>query len=437
MGCANRALVRFDKIAQQAASRDFLGAAAKIRKQRSDLYGSHSELLYHLDLGLLYHYAGLYDSSVVFLGRAVKIQEDLFTKSITNEAASLLINDNVRPYRGRPYEIAWLHLFLAFDYLALEKPDDARVEIRQGEIFLDGVRRNAGPESSVYRDDGLFRAVSAMVYEVLDEKDDARISLEQAVKAYRDAGQPVPASLVRDSGNSEIVVVGELGRSPALGETVFWGTWVRDGMFVYHYRDARGVQVTEAIAAPIPPAPQREQERGDRRGRNRRKTRSGSTFHVKWALPALRETYSQSRVLRVARDSATYSGESFADTHDLLRQDLDANRATTLLRTVTRVLMRTLAAEEAKSDMSSGNPLLNLLFNVGTDVLGDQLEQADTRLWFLLPRTVQIVRIPVKPGRYTLDLSAENPDGRNIRSETVTVEVKTGEKKFVFFTSLR
>ena len=80
---------------------------------------------------------------------------------------------------------------------------------------------------------------------------------------------------------------------------------------------------------------------------------------------------------------------------------------------------------------------MNLFFNIGTDILGDQLEQADVRLWFLLPRTLQIARIPVKPGRYNLDLGAENASGRIVRSEMRTVDVKMGQKKFVFFTSLK
>ena len=467
LGCANKGLVRFDKISKQAAGQDFLGAAHQIRNNPA-LYGSEGTLLRHLDLGLLYHYAGHYDSSVIFLRKAVKIHEDLFSKSITNEAVSLLINDNVRPYRGRPYEITWLHLILAFDYLAQGNLDDARVEIRQAQIFLDAVAHNAG--AGEYRDDGLFRFISALIYEALGEKDDALISLYKAVKAYRNGKTAVPPSLARyaqaaltaggrendvlelelpvpdaaatapDRGDGEIVVVGEMGRSPSLGESVFWGTWVRDGVLVYHYRDEHGNTVTDALPAPgLPPREydDRQRNRGNGQKRRSRKTQSGTTFHVKWAMPALRDTRSESLLLRVSGDSGPAHGETFADTRDLLQNDLEQNRAANLTRTVIRVLVRTLAAQEAKDEMSGGNPLVNLFFNIGTDILGDQLEQADVRLWFLLPRTIQIARIPVKPGRYHLDLGAENASGRIVRSEMRTVDVKAGEKKFLFFTSLK
>ena len=54
MGCANRSLARFDALSKPTQTQDFLAAAKKIRSERSSLYGSQSDLLYYLDLGLLY-----------------------------------------------------------------------------------------------------------------------------------------------------------------------------------------------------------------------------------------------------------------------------------------------------------------------------------------------------------------------------------------------
>ncbi len=458
LGCANRGLLRYDTLAKRTRDQDFLAAADFIHKNRSKLYGHESDLLYDMDLGLLYNYAGRYDSSIVYLENAVKLHDELYTHSVTNEAVSLLTNDNMRPYRGHDYEITWLHLFLAFDYLALNREDDARVEARQAQLLLDQVKRDAGSDPHDYRDDGLMRTISAFVYASLGENDDALIALYQAVKAYRDAHETVPPELERAAAaalwangrqddvrtlgldstaaapsldSSEIVVVGLLGRSPTLGQTVFWGTWERDGVLVYHYQDADGHEITNAL--PAPGLPPKEYEKSRRGGR----TLSGTTLHIKWAMPELREVPSRSRVLRVAHGDTVITGEPFADTRALLQQALDQHQAATLARTVTRVVLRTIASQETKSKLNSDNPLVNLLVNLGIDFFGDQLEQADTRVWFLLPRTVQLAYIPAAPGRYTLDLSAQGRDGTLIREETVTVDVKAGQKKFVFFTSLR
>lgn len=456
-GCANRGLTRYEKITKRASSGEFLEAASALRKNKADLYGSRSDLLYNLDLGILYHYAGRHDSSIVFLERAARIHDDLFTRSVSNEAAALLANDNLRPYRGRPYELVWMRVMQSFNYLATGNLDGARVEIRQAQLLMDEFRRTAGKGDAAYRDDPLFRGTAAMVYAALGETDDAAISAYHAVKHYRDADRRPPAGLAafacrqlaaadrrddirllkldctvpgarspgRDSG--EVVVVGLVGRSPALGETVFWGTWIRDGMLVYHYRDANGKTVTDALPAPgLPPS---EAQRGN--------TRSGTTLTIKWAMPSLREVPSQADALRVSTPAGEVEGEAWGDTRALLENDLDANRTALLLRTVTRVVVRTLATEKAKAEMRTDNPWLNLLTNLGADFLSGQLEQADVRMWFLLPRTVQVARVALPAGTHTVQLGATGSSGRTVEAQTRTVDVRAGRTSFVFFSAPR
>jgi len=457
-GCANRGLTRFDSISKQASTQDYAAAARFLAKERATLYGSQSTLLYYMDVGLLYHYGAAYDSSIVYLTRAVNLQDELYARSVTNEAASLLVNDNVRPYRGRSYEIVWLHLFLAFDYLALDRTDDARIEMRQAEIFLNEVKRKAGSDGKAYRDDPTFRAFSALVYEALGERDDAAIAIYAAVKSLRQRKQPVPPGMAayawrlldaedrpddireldlqppstkpaRTPGTGELVVVGELGRSPALGETSFWGTWVRDGVMVYSYKDASGKVVSQALPAPGLPA-SAYQGRGS--------TRSGTTLHIKWAMPSLREVPSRSQGMQVNVEGAgTVAGETWGDTRALLAQDLDEGRTALLTRTVIRVAARTLAAEKAKSEMQTSNPIVNLLLSLGTDALADQLEQADVRMWFLLPRALSVARVSVPAGAASVQWGAQGDDGRIVRSETRETPVKAGKTRFVFFNSIK
>lgn len=467
-GCANGALVRYEKIAKRAASQDYLAAATAVRAQRESLYGSHSRLLYEMDLGLLYHYAGRYDSSIVFLARAADTWESLYTRSVTNEAASLLVNDNVRPYRGRPYEIVWLRVFQAFNYLAQGDLDGARVEMRQAQILIDEDRRKAGSDKDGYRDDPLYRGVAALVYDALGERDDAAISAYFAVKARRDAKENVPAGLASlacrllraddrsddrsddireldlqcpaaappagpgpDSGT--VVVVGEIGRSPALGETKFQGTWIRDGMLIYQYRDADGKTVTNALPAPGLPASE-AQKAGSGRA-----TRSGTTLSIAWAMPSIRKVGFRSRILSVAdaAGSGATRGEPWGEPGDELERDMERNRTTVLLRTVTRVVIRTLATEKAKSELRTDNPILNLLTDLGADFLSSQLEQADVRSWFLLPGTVQFARLTVPAGKRTLQIGAVDGDGSTVRSEVREVDVRPGGTTFVFFNSLK
>jgi tetratricopeptide (TPR) repeat protein len=471
LGCANTALVRYEKIAKRAGSQNYLDAARMIRTDAEALYGSRKEMLYNMDLGLLYHYAGRYDSSTIFLARAADRYDALFTRSVTNEAASFIVNDNTRPYRSRPYEMMWLRVIQAFNYLALDNFDGARVEMRQAQILLDELRRTAGNGKNAYRDDPLYRGTAALIYELLGERDDAAISVYHAIKAYRDQHATVPPGLgamacrllnaadrpddIRlleldcpapvlkkravDGGDragesGEVIVIGMLGRSPAIGESSFQGTWIRDGLLVYSYKDANGKTVTDAL--PAPGLPQSEVSKAGSGWR----TRSGTTLSIKWAMPSLREVPVQSRVLKIApavEAAGVVTGEVWGDTHDLLERDLADNWNTVLLRTVTRVLIRTIATEKAKSEMRTDNPLLNLVTSLGTDFLSGQLEQADVRSWFLLPRTVQVARLNLPAGSQTLQLGAENATGGTVIAETRTVQVRAGKTTFVFFNSLR
>jgi hypothetical protein len=315
----------------------------------------------------------------------------------------------------------------------------------------------------------MFRYLSALAYQAGGQKDDAAISMYQAVKAYRNGPVTLPASVARgafsflkardresdiqelnlagmpppqaggsiepaEADGAEIIVVGEAGRAPALGQNVYWGTYARDGVLVLHYHDDKGNVATQVLPAPGLPASELEKASRGRR------TRSGTTFHVKFALPDVKETRSATRFFTVAGEAAPtpVKTEALTDLDPLVRRYLDENHGAMLTRTVIRVVLRTIAAQETKDAVSGGNPLINLILNIGTDVLADQLEQADTRTWFLLPRTVQVARIPVKPGTHSLTVEAHDANGNSLAAHAFeNIQVRPGEKKFVFFASLK
>jgi hypothetical protein len=71
-------------------------------------------------------------------------------------------------------------------------------------------------------------------------------------------------------------------------------------------------------------------------------------------------------------------------------------------------------------------------------VLSDQLEKADTRSCFLIPKSIQIARIPVKPGIHKVDVAAHGPSGQIISSRTFdNIQVRANEKKVIFYSSLK
>jgi hypothetical protein len=464
ISCAGRSALRMERLVDYTAQNEFLPAIEIIRKNPK-LYGKLNQFLYNMDIGVLYHYASVYDSSTILLERAAQLYDELFTRSVTNEAASIIVNDNVRPYRSKPYEIVLLHQIIALNYLAEGKTEDALVETRRVQLLFNEWQRKSKEEKR-YFSDAMFHYVSSIAYDAFGEFDNSMISLYNSIKAFQSGSFALPNELknlayyqfllndrasdnklldisadvskenVPGVGNngSEIIFIGYAGKGPALDQSTWWGTYVRDGLLILHHNGPGDVPQT--VTLPAPPLPESEL----RKAENGETTSSGTTFHIKFALPAIKTFPSVTKgfSVRCSGSDVKYSSMVINDLEQQAQRHLDETNAVNVARTATRVVLRTIAAQRAKAQMQTSSPMANLLINVGTDVLTDQIEKADTRSCFLIPKTVQIARIPVKPGVYTIDVTALDGSGNSIGSKQFSnITVKNHQKQFVFYSSFK
>ena len=219
-----------------------------------------------------------------------------------------------------------------------------------------------------------------------------------------------------------------------LEEQSWWGTWVKDGLLVVHHTGKNGEQQTITLPAPsLPQTELRKAEKGE-------KTASGTTFHVKFALPALRTIPSKTKGFSVTCSGRKepFTSVVINDLDEQAQKYLDDTRGITVARTVVRVVLRTIAAQRAKAQMQTGSTAANLLLNIGTDILADQLEKADIRGCFLLPKEVHIIRIPVSAGTYSIDVAAKGTDGSVLRTQSFSdITLRPHQKKFVFCSSFK
>lgn len=465
LSCTGGSALRFDNLSGITAKNDYLSAVALIEQNSRKWYGSANELLYCLDIGALYHYAGEYDSSTVYLKRASGIYDGLFARSVTNEAAALLTNDNVRPYRSKPYELTLLHQFMALNYLAQGNTEDALVETRAVQLLFNEWERT-DRHGQKYSNDAMFHYLSSIVYDGAGEYDDAMISLFKAVETFNAGpvvlpgriknyachllklnGRSQDTSILRISadipkdkvpgvknGLTEIILIGYAGKGPALFEEKWSGTYIRGGLFTMSHKDADGRVETSSM--PAPPLPQKEYEKAAAG----KKTSLGTTFHISFSLPRIR-TFNSTTCYFTLNTGTGNVPDTSVIINDLDRQlakNLEDTKTSTIMRTVIRTTLRTIAAQKAKGAMKSKNVLGNLLVNLSTDVLADQLGRADTRTCFLVPKTIQVARVPVNPGTYTVEAAAYGAGGSLIGAKTFeNITVKQGEKKFLFYSSFR
>ena len=79
---------------------DYEAAAKEVeKKEESSYYKGKNTLLYYLDYGFLCHYAGLYEESNKVLDQAENLANELYTKSLSREIGTYLINDRNLSYQ--------------------------------------------------------------------------------------------------------------------------------------------------------------------------------------------------------------------------------------------------------------------------------------------------------------------------------------------------
>ncbi|MDR2659163.1 MAG: hypothetical protein LBC27_04150 [Spirochaetaceae bacterium] len=191
------------------------------QKSKRPIYPPKNEVLLYLDRGLLTHYADMYQDSTKDLGNAERLIEDAQTKSISEGAASYILNDNVKSYAGEDYENIYVNVFNALNYYHLGSTDDALVEVRKtneklralsGEYdkinqemknkYKDNLSGVKLPESKPvnFTNSALADYLGALFYRADGAYDDARINLLQLKTAFLTAPgvyyNPIPKALV-------------------------------------------------------------------------------------------------------------------------------------------------------------------------------------------------------------------------------------------------
>ncbi len=182
-------------------------------------------LVYFMELGLLEHLNGQYESSNRNLARAASIGEELETTRSKDILSVALTSPRQGQYRGTKFERTFIHYYKALNFIylaakATNKSDaesmleGARIEYRRVDILLRAIRNEEGTyqeakdkkkklfsqlleiyrtlsggidlDALKFREDAYIRYISGAVFEANNEYDDARIAYQQAAQLYED-----------------------------------------------------------------------------------------------------------------------------------------------------------------------------------------------------------------------------------------------------------
>jgi hypothetical protein len=195
---------------------DYSGAVTELENKQEakpPLYPEKNAIMLFLDKGLLEHYAGNYAASSRDLQEAERLIEEAYTKSITLNFLSYIVNDNVKEYPGEDFEDIYLNIFNALNYHNRGNLEAALVEIRKlsnssgklamlsrkydykdpitGESLDKAMAREAGANTSLpssvqseFSDSALARYLGGLFYLAYGDTDAARIEFGQIPAAF-------------------------------------------------------------------------------------------------------------------------------------------------------------------------------------------------------------------------------------------------------------
>lgn len=414
-------------------------------------YGDKNAVLYHLERGMLQHYAGNYAESNESLERAKRLAELNYTRSITAEASTFLANDNTRPYYGENFERALLHVFGALNYRALGQADEALVEIRQLNFFLRQLVVEDGQDNH-YRDDAFAHYLAAIFFEEDGDWDEAWVAYRKALDAYEAYREvydvPPPRGLRRDARR----LVARLGQGAEVEFEQRYGAEplvpAREGrgrVVLVHYNGRAPVKIDTFIDIAFvqgwPYVNAIDVEGEDQKKIAEASRIATSLFAsdvVRIAFPEYREVPRRIRHVDVQPRGGGRSvrAELVEDIGAIAQQDLADRiariRAKAIARAVVKYALSKIAERAVRKTVDDDyRNLAGAVLSVGSALARTASEVADKRGWFTVPDEIWMCQLDLEPGDRSLKLTYRDRRGDVVREDVADVHVERGRRTFV------
>ena len=450
IGCATTLSLR--ELNSFVLKNEFASAAEQVEKKKNG-YGEKNALLYSLDRGMLLHFAGQYTESNQALESAKKTTQDLFTKSVTANLSTFLINDLMVPYSGEDFERALIYLFSALNYAALNQGEDALVECRQLDSFFRALPFDG--QRSAYQDDAFARYLAGLLYEDRGEINDAYISYMKSLEAYDAYANfyktPRPPGLQEDAlrtarrlgfsdkvaeiqrrwgtvpppkapsplgGTGEVIVLNYLGLGPEKVDTFF-------EISVYN-----GWPYVEKVNTKSQDQTQVEQARAVLRS-------VAADKMIRIAFPKYQRNTARVQAVEVHSSSNTSAGVLVEDVGAIAVRNLDDRIARVRARAIARAVMKYLLAQKVGDAVGEkNNENLGFVVRALLQAASAATEVADKRSWRTLPDRILMARLTLPAGEQNLTLRFLDAAGSLVETrELKNVPVTSGRKSFVIVRS--
>lgn len=399
VSCVTMADYDFSNIDSSVVTNNFDVAHQELEAAESKIYSNNDIVLENLDKGLLSHYAKNHELSNTELSLAEKKIEEYYGTSISQSITSFLVNDNLKDYSGETYENIYTNIFMAINYLYLNKFDDAFVEIRRfdnklRELTVQNQQKitsaklamtegsNQVPDVNIkFHNSAFARYLSMLMYRTDGDNDNAYVDYKMIKDAFALQSDlynfEVPTSIDGDinvpSNKARLNIVSFSGRSPIKTESV--------------------------LRLPI-----------------------GNTYY-KLALPVMEKrssNVSKAKVLVTSRTTGTVTEQWLEKIESIENIAVDTYQqqyamifAKSLARSISKAA--TTSVLDSQSEKYDGYAGLALsLLSLANTVVTEATERADVRTSRYFPATVAVTGLTLEPDVYDIKVIYYNSNGTPI-----------------------
>jgi hypothetical protein len=425
LGCAHHP-ARMADARLLMAQEEYAGALKEVETACE----SEDDVLCLLERGLLLHYAGRYAESNEVFERAEVLTEDLYTKSLSRQAISLVTSDLALKYVPMPFEQVLVNYFRALNYMFLGEDEDALVECRKASQRL---ALYAEEDKRPYRQDAFIEYLTGVLYEWGGQTNDAAVSYRNAQAAYQTysevfgilAPPDLPCDLARtaraiglesadslEAAAAEACPDGASGLRPDLARVV---VIIEQGFVPPRQEWSVAIPILKSEAADARRDPDlfslgiAGRMHGDYIYDS-----EDLDYLLRIALPMYPDTPPTPQPM-LWIDSVAQRPALCEDVGRLARIELEHDMPKIFARTLARAIVKYMLSEKAERR--------SWFVGAIADIFAASTEQADLRGWLSLPQAIYVTTVYLEPGAHTVA----------VRGQEVVMEARAGTSNFVRF----
>lgn len=326
------------------------------------------QLVYLLDYSVALQLGGKIKESNSALQSADRLADFQDYFSLSRQAGSLVLNQEMVQYKGDSFEKIYINAAAALNYLELNQLDEALVETRRMNEKYNLLNTE---DRKTFEKNVFGKYLSALIWEANQNWDDAYIAYEEAYKL-----DPTIPSLPKD-----LIRVSKKAR-----RTDTYQKWKKQFPQVTEKKEWYDKTYGELVVIL-------------EQGWGPRKSQFGSD-----ALPVLVPVHSETQSFRATVDGVgQFPSERVYDVEKAAIETLHNDYAWLAAKRVGAFATKAILADQVRQK----NEALGLIAAVALHAT----ERADLRQWSTLPETVQVIRVPLKAGTYSLQLHGLNAAG--------------------------